>query len=41
MQNFLMEKNENKNGKNPLKNPQEFWAEKAKAIDWFKPFTKS
>ena len=23
-----------------LKNPQEFWAEKAKAIDWFKPATK-
>lgn len=23
-----------------LKNPQEFWAEKAKAIDWFKPFDK-
>src|SRR4030042_4749367 len=23
-----------------LKNPQEFWAEKAKAIDWFKPPTK-
>src|SRR4030042_4815506 len=23
-----------------LKNPQEFWAEKAKAIDWFKPFSK-
>jgi acetyl-CoA synthetase len=23
-----------------VKNPQEFWAEKAKAIDWFKPFDK-
>lgn len=23
-----------------IKNPQEFWAEKAKAIDWFKPFDK-
>jgi acetyl-CoA synthetase len=23
-----------------LKNPQEFWTEKAKAIDWFKPFSK-
>ena len=23
-----------------IKNPQEFWAEKAKAIDWFKPFNK-
>jgi len=24
-----------------LKNPQEYWAEKAKAIDWFKPFQQS
>jgi acetyl-CoA synthetase len=24
-----------------LKNPQEYWAEKAKAIDWFKPFSKA
>lgn len=24
-----------------LKNPQEFWAEKAKAIDWYKPFSKA
>jgi acetyl-CoA synthetase len=23
-----------------LKNPQAFWAEKAKAIDWFKPYSK-
>jgi acetyl-CoA synthetase len=23
-----------------IKNPQEFWAEKAKAIDWYKPFDK-
>ena len=23
-----------------LKNPQEYWTEKAKAIDWFKPFGK-
>ncbi len=23
-----------------LKNPQTFWAEKAKAIDWFKPYSK-
>ncbi len=23
-----------------IKNPEEFWAEKAKAIDWFKPATK-
>ena len=23
-----------------IKNPQEYWAEKAKAIDWFKPFSK-
>src|SRR5271169_2029039 len=23
-----------------LKNPQEYWAEKAKAIDWVKPFSK-
>ena len=23
-----------------IKNPQEFWSEKAKAIDWFKPFSK-
>ncbi|MFB3888885.1 MAG: acetate--CoA ligase [Candidatus Bathyarchaeia archaeon] len=23
-----------------LKNPQQFWAEKAKAIDWFKPWSK-
>jgi acetyl-CoA synthetase len=23
-----------------IKNPQEYWTEKAKAIDWFKPFTK-
>src|SRR4030042_345233 len=23
-----------------IKNPQEFWAEKAKAIDWIKPFDK-
>jgi len=23
-----------------LNNPQEFWAEKAKAIDWYKPFNK-
>lgn len=25
---------------NALKNPHEFWAEKAKAIDWFKPWDK-
>ena len=24
-----------------LKNPEEFWAEKAKAIDWFKPWDKA
>ena len=24
-----------------IKNPQEYWAEKAKAIDWFKPFSKA
>jgi acetyl-CoA synthetase len=23
-----------------IKNPQEYWSEKAKAIDWFKPFSK-
>ena len=23
-----------------IKNPQEYWTEKAKAIDWFKPFSK-
>ncbi|HVP17232.1 MAG TPA: acetyl-coenzyme A synthetase N-terminal domain-containing protein, partial [candidate division Zixibacteria bacterium] len=23
-----------------IKNPQEFWAEKAKAIDWFKTWDK-
>ena len=23
-----------------IKNPQEYWSEKAKAIDWFKPFNK-
>ncbi|MCJ7793338.1 acetyl-coenzyme A synthetase, partial [Candidatus Bathyarchaeota archaeon] len=23
-----------------LKNPQEYWSEKAKAIDWFKPASK-
>ena len=23
-----------------IKNPQEYWVEKAKAIDWFKPFSK-
>jgi acetyl-CoA synthetase len=23
-----------------IKNPQEYWSEKAKAIDWFKPFVK-
>ena len=23
-----------------INNPQEFWAEKAKAIDWFKPYSK-
>jgi len=22
-----------------IRNPQEYWAEKAKAIDWFKPFS--
>ncbi len=26
---------------NSLNNPQEYWAEKAKAIDWFKPFSKA
>jgi acetyl-CoA synthetase len=25
---------------NAVKNPQEYWAEKAKAIDWFKPWNK-
>jgi acetyl-CoA synthetase len=24
-----------------IKSPQEYWAEKAKAIDWFKPFSKA
>jgi len=23
-----------------IKDPQEYWREKAKAIDWFKPFSK-
>ena len=23
-----------------IKNPEEFWSERAKAIDWFKPFSK-
>lgn len=29
-----------KEWKKSITNPQEFWAEKAKAIDWFKPFSK-
>ena len=39
-QKFLLVKSEKAEWENSIKNPREFWAEKAKAIDWFKAPTQ-